>query len=457
MQESADEKLKLPPVIKGRHTLSEVTERISTPVFQRTPLLWFLGFGLCFALLMLFMAAITYLFYRGIGIWGVNQPVAWGLAISNFVWWIGIGHAGTLISAILLLLNQKWRTSINRFAEAMTLFALSCAALYPILHLGRPEYFYWLLPYPNVEAVWPQFRSPLTWDVFAIISYGVVSLLFWYVGLLPDLATMRDRARSRTAWAIYGMLALGWRGDSSHWYYYRQAYLLLAALATPLVVSVHSIVSYDFSASILPGWHSTLSPPYFVAGAAFSGLAMVIMITIVLRAAFHLEDFITMRHFENMAKIMLAMGIVVAYGYLMETFFAWYSANRYEARDAWERAFGTYAPMFWAQVVCNALIPQLIWFRRVRRSLPILFIISLMICTGMWFERYVIVITNLHKDFLPSSWGVYSVTVWDWAVFAGSAGLFLSFMFLFVRFLPAVSMSELRKLLARPKEKENEA
>jgi molybdopterin-containing oxidoreductase family membrane subunit len=455
MRESADE-LNTPPVIRGRHTLSEVTERISAPVFRPTPLAWLLGFGFSFALLTLFMASVTYLFYRGIGVWGVNQPVAWGLAISNFVWWIGIGHAGTLISAILLLLNQKWRTSINRFAEAMTLFALACASLYPVIHLGRPEYFYWLLPYPNVEDNWPQFRSPLVWDMFAVFIYGVVSLFFWYTGLLPDLATMRDRAKGRLAWAAYGALALGWRGSARHWHYYRETYLLLAALATPLVVSVHSIVSYDFSVSILPGWHSTLSPPYFVAGAAYSGLAMVIMITVVLRAAFRLEDFITARHFENMAKIMLAMGLVVAYGYLMETFFAWYSADKFGADDAFERAFGTYATAFWAQVVCNAVIPQLLWFGRVRRSLPLLFAVSLVVCTGMWFERYVIVITSLHEDFLPSSWGVYSATLWDWAVFAGSFGLFLSLMFLFVRFLPAVSMSDLRKLVARPEEKENE-
>jgi molybdopterin-containing oxidoreductase family membrane subunit len=457
MRDSADEKLNVAPVIKGRHTLSGVTKKISAPVFRPTPLTWFIGFGLSFALLMLFMASITYLFYRGIGVWGVNQPVAWGLAISNFVWWIGIGHAGTLISAILLLMNQKWRTSINRFAEAMTLFALACASLYPILHLGRPEYFYWLLPYPNIEDNWPQFRSPLVWDVFAILTYGVVSLSFWYVGLLPDLATMRDRAEGRLAWAIYGTLALGWRGSARHWHRYQTAYLLLAALATPLVVSVHSIVSYDFSVSILPGWHTTLSPPFFVAGAAYSGLAMVILITIILRAAFRLEDFITARHFENMAKIMLAMGLVVAYGYAMESFFAWYSANEYESHQAVERAFGLYALAFWAQVVCNAVIPQLLWSGRVRRSLPLLFAVSLIVCTGMWMERYVIVITSLHKDFLPSSWGVYSATLWDWVTFAGSFGLFLSLMFLFVRFLPAVSMSELRKLVARPEEKENEA
>jgi molybdopterin-containing oxidoreductase family membrane subunit len=433
-----------------------VTERISAPVLRPTPLAWFLGFGLSFALLSLFMASVTYLFYRGVGVWGVNIPVAWGLAIANFVWWIGIGHAGTLISAILLLMNQQWRTSINRFAEAMTLFALACASLYPILHLGRPEYFYWLLPYPNVEAVWPQFRSPLTWDVFAIISYGVVSLFFWYAGLLPDLATMRDRSEGRLAWAFYGTLALGWRGASRHWHYYRTAYLLLAGLATPLVVSVHSIVSYDFAVSILPGWHSTLSPPYFVAGAAFSGLAMVIMITMTLRAAFRLEDFITLRHFDNLAKIMLALGLVVAYAYVIEWFLAWYSANRFEAHDAAERAFGAYAAVFWAQVLCNAVVPQLLWLRRVRRSLPLLFLISLVVCTGMWFERSVIVVTSLHEDFLPSSWGLYSPTIWDWAVFAGSTGLFLSLMFLFVRFLPAVSMSELRKLVAGPGEKEDE-
>ncbi|OLE50807.1 MAG: hydrogenase [Acidobacteria bacterium 13_1_20CM_3_53_8] len=457
IREEAAEEFAPPPVIKGRHTFSSITQKISAPIFKPTPTGWFLGFGLSFALLMLFMFSIARLFSRGIGIWGVNQPVAWGLAITNFVWWIGIGHAGTLISAMLLLMNQKWRTSINRFAEAMTLFALACAGLYPILHLGRPEYFYWLLPYPNIEDVWPQFRSPLVWDVFAILIYGVVSLFFWYTGLLPDLATMRDRAKSRAAWAIYGMLALGWRNDARHWHRYERAYLMLAALATPLVVSVHSIVSYDFSVAILPGWHTTLSPPYFVAGAAFSGLAMVIIITIPLRAAFRLEDFITKRHFDNLAKIMLAMGLLVTYGYIIERFSAWYGGNLYEAYNASERARGVYALMFWTQIVSNAIAPQLLWFKRVRTNLPILFVLSLVICTGMWFERYVIVIESLHRDFLPSSWGVFSATLWDWATLVGSFGLFLSLLFLFVRFLPSVSMSEMRKLLQQSKVKEDEA
>ena len=350
-------------------------------------------------------------------------------------------------------MNQKWRTSINRFAEAMTLFALACAGLYPVLHLGRPEYFYWLLPYPNVEAVWPQLRSPLTWDVVAIISYGVVSLFFWYVGLLPDLATMRDRSEGRLAWAAYGLLALGWRGSARHWQYYRETYLLLAALATPLVVSVHSIVSYDFSVSILPGWHSTLSPPYFVAGAAFSGLAMVVLITAVLRAAFRLEDLITARHLENMAKIMLASGLLVAYGYLMETFFAWYGGNTYEARHALDRAGGVYAAAFWAQVACNVVLPQALWLRRVRRSVPLLCAVSLVVCVGMWLERYVLVVTSLNRDYLTSSWGDYTATLWDWAAFVGSFGLFLSLMFVFVRLLPAVSVSEMRRLAARSEAK----
>jgi molybdopterin-containing oxidoreductase family membrane subunit len=378
--------------------------------------------------------------------------VAWGFAIINFVWWIGIGHAGTLISAILLLLRQRWRTSINRFAEAMTLFAVACAGLYPILHLGRPGFAYWLFPYPNTMGLWPQFRSPLVWDVFAVSTYATVSFLFWYIGLIPDLATLRDRARHRFARMAYGMLAMGWRGSAVHWHRYETAYLLLAGLATPLVVSVHSIVSLDFAVSVLPGWHSTIFPPYFVAGAIYAGFAMVLTLAIPLRAAYRLEDLITMHHLDNMAKVMLTTGLFVFYGYVMEVFFAWYSANPNEAYMMSNRATGPYAPMYWLLLICNGLVPQLLWSPRLRASVPLLFVISLVVSLGMWLERYIIVVTSLHRDFLPSSWGMYSGTIWDWATFIGTIGLFLSLLFLFIRVLPMISIFEMRELVHEERE-----
>jgi Ni/Fe-hydrogenase subunit HybB-like protein len=457
-ESTKSEGLRLPPVVKPGHTFASVTDKISAIVLKRpyTPG-WLLGFGASFMMLMLFMFAVSYLLVAGIGVWGVDIPVAWGFAITSFVWWIGIGHAGTLISAILLLLNQKWRTSINRFAEAMTLFAVACAGMFPLLHLGRPYYFYWLLPYPNIMSLWPQFRSPLVWDVFAVFTYATVSLLFWYMGLVPDLATLRDRARGRFTKKIYGVMALGWRGASRHWHHYQVGYLLLAGLATPLVVSVHTVVSFDFAVGIVPGWHSTIFPPYFVAGAIFSGFAMVVTIAVPLRAAFGLQDFITERHIENMAKIMLATGLMVTYSYIFETFFSWYSDNRFEQFMSLNRARGPYALMFWTQITCNVVAPQFLWFRRVRRSGVLLFILALVINLGMWVERYVIVVTSLHRDFLPSSWGMYSGTFWDWATLLGSFGLFLSLMFLFIRFLPAISMAEMRELLPEAKVKEGEA
>jgi molybdopterin-containing oxidoreductase family membrane subunit len=400
----------------------------------------------------LLFVAVAHLLMNGIGIWGVNVPVAWGFAIINFVWWIGIGHAGTLISAILLLLRQRWRTSINRFAEAMTLFAVACAGLYPILHLGRPGFAYWLFPYPNTMGVWPQFRSPLVWDVFAVSTYATVSLIFWYIGLIPDLATLRDRARHRFARIAYGMLAMGWRGSAVHWHRYETAYLLLAGLATPLVVSVHSIVSLDFAVSVLPGWHSTIFPPYFVAGAIYAGFAMVLTLAIPLRAAYRLEDLITMHHLDNMAKVMLTTGLFVFYGYIMEAFFAWYSANPNEAYLMTNRATGPYAPMYWLLLICNGLVPQLLWSPRLRASVPLLFVISLVVSLGMWLERYIIVVTSLHRDFLPSSWGMYSGTIWDWATFIGTLGLFLSLLFLFIRVLPMISIFEMRELVHEERE-----
>jgi Ni/Fe-hydrogenase subunit HybB-like protein len=408
---------------------------------------WVIGFALSFLVTLALFSAIGYLFVRGVGIWGINVPVAWGLAIVNFVWWIGIGHAGTLISAILLLLKQDWRTSINRFAEAMTLFAVACAGMFPILHLGRPWLFYWLLPYPNTMQLWPQPRSPLIWDVFAVSTYATVSLLFWYVGLIPDVAALRDRAVRPVQKYAYGILALGWRGSTRHWARYEMAYLLLAGLATPLVVSVHTVVSFDFAISILPGWHTTIFPPYFVAGAIYSGFAMVLSLIIPVRSYYHLGAFITMRHLEAMAKVMLATGLIVAYGYAMETFMAWYSANTYEEFMMTNRMTGPYAPFYWSLIACNIVIPQLLWSAGIRRNVLVLWIIAMIVNTGMWLERFVIVITSLHRDFLPSSWDMYWPTRWDWITYVGTIGFFLACLFLFVRVLPMISIFEVRELV----------
>jgi Ni/Fe-hydrogenase subunit HybB-like protein len=436
-------------VLAPGHTYASVADKISTIVLTRkTPGGWLLGFGLAFALVMLLLYAISYLVIAGIGIWGVNFPVMWGFAIINFVWWIGIGHAGTLISAILLLLHQEWRTSINRFAEAMTLFAVACAGLFPLLHLGRPWFFYWLFPYPNTMGVWPQFRSPLVWDVFAVSTYALVSFMFWYVGLLPDLATLRDRARHPLARIAYGTLAMGWRGSAMHWKRYEMAYWLLAGLATPLVISVHTVVSFDFAIAIVPGWHSTLFPPYFVAGAIYSGFAMVMTLAIPIRRFYGLEDFITMRHLQAMAKVLLATGLMVAYGYLMEGFMAWYSGNQYESAMMANRLFGPYAPLFWSLLLCNVVVPQLLWLQRIRSNVLALFIIAIVVNIGMWLERFIIVVTSLHRDFLPSAWGLYVPTAWDWATFVGTIGLFFALLFLFVRVLPMISIFEMRELVS---------
>ncbi|HWA99067.1 MAG TPA: NrfD/PsrC family molybdoenzyme membrane anchor subunit [Pirellulales bacterium] len=436
------------PVVEPGHTFASVTDQISSIVLTRgVQRGWLIGFGISFAITMLLLYAITMTVAVGVGLWGINVPVGWGFAIINFVWWIGIGHAGTLISAVLLLLHQDWRTSINRFAEAMTLFAVACAGIFPLLHLGRPWIFYWLFPYPNTMSIWPQFRSPLIWDVFAVSTYGTVSLLFWYVGLIPDLATLRDRAHSSIGRYVYGFMAMGWRGSAAHWHRYHVAYTLLAGLATPLVVSVHTVVGLDFASSIVPGWHSTIFPPYFVAGAIYSGFAMVMTLAIPLRWAYKLEDFITMRHLDNMAKIILATGLIVFYGYLMEAFFGWYSANQYERYLTLNRALGHYRVQYWALMFCNAAVPQLLWFGAVRRSVWALFVIAIVVNVGMWLERYVIVITSLHRDYLPSSWGYYAGTRWDWAIYIGTLGLFLALLFLFIRLLPMISIFEMRELV----------
>jgi Ni/Fe-hydrogenase subunit HybB-like protein len=443
------------PLIGPGHTFTTVTDKIASLVLtRRAPLPWFAGVAVSAALLLLLLYSLGYLLMRGTGIWGINIPVGWGFAIINFVWWIGIGHAGTLISAILLLLRQRWRTSINRFAEAMTLFAVASAAVFPVFHTGRPWVaFYWLLPYPNTMGVWPQFRSPLIWDVFAVSTYATVSALFWYVGLIPDLATLRDRAKNRLAQLGYGIVALGWRGSARHWHNYEMASLLLAGLATPLVISVHTVVSFDFAVGLVPGWHATIFPPYFVAGAIYAGFAMVLTLAIPLRKLYGLEDFITLRHLENMAKILLATGLIVGYGYLTEAFMAWYSGSPYETYMIWNRMTGPYGSLYWTLILCNVVVPNILWFKRLRTSVPVLFVVSLVVGVGMWLERFVIIVTSLHRDFLPSSWGMYSGTFWDWSTYIGTIGLFLTLMFIFIRILPMISIFEMRTILPGAAEK----
>jgi Ni/Fe-hydrogenase subunit HybB-like protein len=430
------------------HNFASVTDKISSIVLSRpVNKRWILGMFIGVVLVTILMNTILLLLTVGVGIWGINAPVGWGFAIINFVWWIGIGHAGTLISAILLLFKQKWRTSINRFAEAMTLFAVACAGLFPLMHMGRPWFFFWLMPYPNTMQLWPQFRSPLVWDVFAVSTYATVSTLFWFVGLIPDLATLRDRATNPVARVVYGILAMGWRGSATHWHRYETAYGLLAALATPLVVSVHTVVSFDFAVGLIPGWHTTIFPPYFVAGAVYSGFAMVLTLAIPIRYFYGLQDFITLKHLDNMAKVMLTTGLVVAFGYGMEMFMAWYSDNPFEWALFMNRVAGPYSLYYWLLILCNILIPQLLWFRAVRVNPVALFILSIVINIGMWLERYVIVVISLSRDFLPSSWGEYSGTPWDWGMYLGTIGLFLTLLLLFIRFLPLISIFEMRTLL----------
>jgi Ni/Fe-hydrogenase subunit HybB-like protein len=435
-------------VMEPGHGFTSVTDKIAQIVLRPGIMPgWLFGFVIAFVLMSMFLFAVTVLLVKGTGIWGVNIPVGWGFAIVNFVWWIGIGHAGTLISAILLLFRQRWRMSIARFAEAMTLFAVACAGMFPVLHTGRPWLGYWLLPYPNSMGLWPQFRSPLIWDVFAVSTYATVSLLFWYVGLIPDLATMRDRAKSIYVKRIFGLVALGWRGSAMHWQRYETASLLLAGLATPLVVSVHTVVSFDFAVSVIPGWHATIFPPYFVAGAIYSGFAMVLTLVIPIRAYYGLEGFITVRHIQNMAKIMLATGLIVLYGYSVEAFMSWYSASPAEGFMIANRVTGPYWWAYASLIFCNGVVPQTLWFKRVRTNIPLLFVIALIVNVGMWLERYVIVVTSLNRDFLPSAWGMYSGTIWDWMTYVGTIGLFAWLLFLFVRFVPMISIFEMRTIV----------
>ncbi len=404
--------------------------------------LWWIAFLFFFLWTIVFFVAVTVLFTRGVGIWGINVPAAWGFAITNFVWWIGIGHAGTFISAMLYLSRQKWRNPLSRFAETMTIFAVAMAGLFPILHLGRPQFFYWLIPYPNTMGTWPQFRSPLVWDLFAVLTYFTLSVLFWFLGLVPDLAILRDHAKSKRAQKVYGFFALGWRGTNRQWDLYQNAYLLLAGIVTPLVISVHSIVSLDFAVAIVPGWHSTVFPPYFVAGAIFSGFAMVITLGVPIRRWLKLENLITIRHLDLCARFMLAMGILVAYGYFMEVYMAFYSGEIRDVLMIKNRYFGPYWPAAWIMIFCNCVATQSLWSSRVRQSPRFLFILSLVINVGMWLERFVIIVPSLSRDYLPSSWHIFVPTIWDFLTLFGSIGFFFTLFLLFLRFLPAIAITE---------------
>ena len=434
------------PLVLGGRDLAGITEGVCQVIERPSPpKIWYVLLGISLALASILGVCIGYLVLAGTGVWGLNVPVNWGWAIVNFVFWVGIGHAGTLISAILFLFRQKWRTGINRAAEAMTIFAVICAGMFPGIHVGRVWMAYYMAPLPNQMDMWPQFRSPLLWDVFAVNTYFTVSLLFWYMGMVPDLATMRDRAKTRIRQILYGVFSLGWRSSNRHWHRYERAYLILAALATPLVLSVHSVVSFDFAVANLPGWHTTIFPPYFVAGAIFSGFAMVLTLLIPARKLFGLEDFITLRHIENMNKIILATGTMVGYAYGTEFFIAWYSGNPVEQFAFINRAFGHYGWAYWTMITCNVLIPQLFWFKKARTSLVWTFIASIFVNIGMWFERFVIIVTSLSADFLPSAWGYYSPTWVDIWTFVGSFGLFMTLFLLFCRFVPMVAIAEVKQ------------
>ncbi|MCA9530175.1 MAG: polysulfide reductase NrfD [Myxococcales bacterium] len=439
-------------------TAHDLTELISGVTENKAPRGWWVLFTLALLLLGLMTVCIAYVLYMGIGVWGNNSPVFWAWDITNFVWWIGIGHAGTLISAILYLFRQKWRTSINRFAEAMTVFAVLCAGLFPALHTGRPWFDYYLFPIPNQMAMWPNFKSPLMWDVFAVSTYLTISVIFWYVGLIPDLATVRDRSRSLLRKRIYGFLALGWRGSHRGWQHYERAYLIFAGISTPLVLSVHSVVSMDFATSVLPGWHTTIFPPYFVAGAVFSGFGLVLTLMLVVRSVFGMHSIVSIRHLDLMNKFLLATSMMVAYSYAMEFFIAWYSGDPYEwwvfyhARVGWAQPdhLGNWGPLWWSwywMVTCNCLVPQVFWFKRARTSVPIMMVASIFVNIGMWFERFVIIVGALHQDFLPSAWGTFHPTWIDVGVYLGTFGLFLTLFLLFVRWIPMFGIAELKGTL----------
>jgi len=436
------------PLVASPKKLGEVTDDIARLVGRSPTLTWWVTFLITGGAFLVGLGAIIYEICVGIGAWGLNRTVGWGFDITNFVFWIGIGHAGTLISAILFLFRQKWRTSVNRSAEAMTIFAVMCAATFPLIHMGRPWYFYWILPYPNNRGtLWVNFRSPLLWDFFAITTYFLISLIFWYIGMLPDLATLRDRTSSRVPRAIFSLLCLGWNGSVRLWHRYETIYALLAVLATPLVVSVHSIVSFDFATSVVPGWHSTVFPPYFVAGAIFSGLAMVMSLLIIARRTMRLEDYITPQHFNWMCKLMLLAGLVVGFSYLVEVFIAWYSGNPYEIAVVRNRTGGPYAWAYWTMVFCNVVVPQLLWWRHVRFTPWLVFLVCIFVNIGMWFERFVIIVTSLHRDYLPSSWAMYKPTGNEVAILIGMFGFFFTLFLLFTRVLPVCSISEVKGVL----------
>ncbi len=444
------EAVRPPQLIDGEEDFEKLTATILKPIEEpRAPKWWTIALLGSLSFLALFGTSAGFLLYEGTGIWGLNHPVVWGYAIINLVWWIGIGHAGTLISAILFLARQRWRTSINRFAEAMTLFAVVCAGVFPLLHLGRAWFAYWWFPVPNQMGLWPNFRSPLVWDFFAISTYFTISVLFFYVGLLPDLATLRDRSKKKMSQIIYGLLALGWRGANRHWRNYERAYLILAGIATPLVLSVHSVISFDFAVSQLPGWHTTIFPPYFVAGAIFSGFALVLTLMIIAREVYGFKAMVTRYHIETMNKFILATGMMVGYAYSTEFFIAWYSGNEYERFAFVNRAFGPYAWAYWIMFSCNVFVPQLFWFKKLRRHIGVAFVVSIFVNIGMWFERFVIVVTSLHRDFIPANWGYYSPTFWDVTLYLGTFGLFFTCFLLFLRFLPAIAVSELKGIMKK--------
>jgi molybdopterin-containing oxidoreductase family membrane subunit len=436
------------PLVLGDRTPADVTREVCAPLDQKPGTMWWLAFTVSLSFLCLGFVAITYEIMTGIGTWGLNNTVGWAFDITNFVFWVGIGHAGTLISAILFLFRQKWRTSVNRSAEAMTIFAVICAGIFPIIHMGRPWLAFWVLPYPNLRGpLWVNFRSPLVWDMFAIGTYFTISLVFWYVGLIPDLATLRDRAKTKLRRRLAAFFSLGWNGSNRTWSRYETVYLLLAGLATPLVVSVHTIVSWDFATSVIPGWHATIFPPYFVAGAIFSGFAMVLTLMIVARSVLRFEAYITLHHIEAMCKVVLATGGIVGLAYATEFFIAWYSGNEYERFTFINRAFGPYAWAYWIMVSCNVLVPQVLWIRRLRRTPVVVFVLSLLINVGMWFERFVIITTSLTRDYLPASWADYAPSLVEFATMLGSFGLFFTLFLLFTRFLPMISIGEVKSVL----------
>ena len=435
------------PLVHGNLSFHDITELVSHHTEKKTPLAWYASFSVAVIGLMVLGITVAYLFWNGIGVWGLNNPVGWGWAIVNFVFWVGIGHAGTLISAILFLFRQKWRTAINRTAEAMTIFAVICALLFPTIHVGRVWVIFWSMPIPNQMDMWPQFKSPLLWDVFAVSVYFTVSLMFWYVGLIPDLATLRDRTSKKLRRRILGLFSMGWTGSNRHWRNYEKAYLLLAALATPLVLSVHSVVSFDFAVSIVPGWHSTIFPPYFVAGAIFSGFAMVVTLMVVARKVFGMENIITVNHLEKMNLVILMTGSMVGFAYITEFFMAWYSGVEYEQYAFINRAFGPYAWAYWTMMSCNLVFPQFFWIKKLRRSIGFMFVISIFVNIGMWFERFVITVISLHRDYLPSSWDYYSPTLVDMLTLIGSFGLFFTLFLLFLRFLPMIAAAEIKSVL----------